>query len=197
MLGVRDIVTWRLVGPGDADGLQIYFRALSTRSRHNRFLGAISELPPDLLADFVEPGRGGATSVIATMPFDGCARIVGEARYAFHAETGRFEFGLSVDDRWRGRGIGAAMLDHLECRAARLGAARLFGDTLPANAAMIALARRAGFAVAGHPDDWKLLRLEKPVGIGPVALPCSRRPVAGVGSRAAEAASQAAAVSGP
>ena len=39
-------MTVRFVEPRDAEALQDYFRSLSTRSRYNRFLGAISELPP-------------------------------------------------------------------------------------------------------------------------------------------------------
>ena len=35
----------RFVEPDDAEALQGYFRALSVRSRYNRFLGAMSELP--------------------------------------------------------------------------------------------------------------------------------------------------------
>jgi hypothetical protein len=35
----------RFVEPGDAGALQAYIRSLTTRSRYNRFLGAISELP--------------------------------------------------------------------------------------------------------------------------------------------------------
>ena len=40
-------LTVRFVEPRDAEALQAYFRSLSTRSRYNRFLGAISELPAD------------------------------------------------------------------------------------------------------------------------------------------------------
>ena len=38
-------LTVRFVEPRDAEGLQAYFRSLSVRSRYNRFLGAMSELP--------------------------------------------------------------------------------------------------------------------------------------------------------
>ena len=100
----------RLVEPDDAEALQGYFRGLTTRSRYNRFFGAMSELPRDLLAHFVRAGEDDRFSAIATMAIDGHKTIVGEARYAFDAGTDSFEFGLSVDDRWQGRGIGAALL---------------------------------------------------------------------------------------
>ena len=47
----------RFVEPGDADALQGYFRALTTSSRYNRFLGATSELPPSELFGFTMSAR--------------------------------------------------------------------------------------------------------------------------------------------
>ena len=163
----------RFVEPGDAGALQAYIRSLTTRSRYNRFLGAISELPQTLLEHFVHVGEDERFSVIATMMIDGHETIVGEARYAFDADTGSFEFGLSVDDRWQGQGIGSALLGNLECRAAAFGSKRLFGDTLRSNEAMIALARKSGFAFTHNPDDWKLVRFEKHVDAAPLEIPCA------------------------
>src|SRR5882757_10024600 len=105
-----DAVTVRFVEPRDAEELQNYFRSLSTSSRYNRFLGAMSELPQGLLDRFTHVGPDAGFTVIATMRVDGFETIIGEARYAFHADSGSFEFGLSIDDRWQGHGIGAALL---------------------------------------------------------------------------------------
>jgi GNAT superfamily N-acetyltransferase len=105
------------------------------------------------------------------MTIDGRESIVGEARYGF--ESGSFEFGLSVDDRWQGHGIGSALLKNLECRAAALGAARLFGDTLRSNEAMIGLARKSGYGFAPSPGDWKLVRFEKHIDVEPRDIPCA------------------------
>ena len=163
----------RLVEPDDAEGLQAYFRGLTTRSRYNRFFGAISELPRGLLAHFVRAGEDDRFSAIATMAMDGHETIVGEARYAFDAGTDSFEFGLSVDDRRQGHGIGAALLGNLQCRAAAFGAKRVFGDTLRSNLAMIGLARKSGFAFTHNPSDWKLLRFEKQIALAPQDIPCA------------------------
>ncbi|MFY9957355.1 GNAT family N-acetyltransferase [Bradyrhizobium sp.] len=164
-------VTVRFAEPRDAEELQEYFRSLSTRSRYNRFLGARSELSRTELDHFVHVGEADSFSVIATMLIDGFETIVGEARYAF--ATGSFEFGLSIDDRWQGHGIGSALLKNLECRAAALGAERLFGDTLRSNDVMIALARKSGFAFTHNPDDWKLVRFEKHIDVEPKDIPCA------------------------
>ena len=117
-------LTVRFVEPRDAEALQGYFRSLTTRSRYNRFLGAISELPRTELYRFTHVGEDERFTVIATMTIDGHETIVGEARYAFDAGTDSFEFGLSIDDRWQGQGVGSALLRNMECRAAAFGARR-------------------------------------------------------------------------
>ena len=166
-------LTVRFVEPRDGQALQGYFRALTVRSRYNRFLGAMSELPQSVLAHFTHVGEDDRFSVIATMDVDGFETIVGEARYAFDADTDSFEFGLSIDDRWQGQGIGAALLKNMECRAAAFGASRLFGDTLRSNEAMIGLARKSGFAFTNSPGDWKLVRFEKHIDVAPQDIPCA------------------------
>jgi RimJ/RimL family protein N-acetyltransferase len=166
-------LTVRFLEPQDAGALRSYFRSLTTSSRFNRFLGAISELPQTLLEHFIHVGEGERFSVIATMMSDGVETIVGEARYAFDAAADSFEFGLSIADRWQGQGIGSALLGNLQCRAAAFGATHLFGDTLRSNGAMIALARKAGFHFTHHPDDWKLLRFEKQIVLAPEEIPCA------------------------
>ncbi|MGJ4915516.1 GNAT family N-acetyltransferase [Bradyrhizobium oligotrophicum] len=154
-------VRLRFVTPDDAEALQSYVRSLSQRSRHKRFLGALNELPKTVLEDFVALGRNDRYSLIATMDHDGVDGIVAEARYAFDRGTGRVEFGLSVHDRWQGHGIGPALIANLDGRALALGGVTLSGDALPTNDVMIALARKAGFTIKPHADDWTLVRFEK------------------------------------
>jgi GNAT superfamily N-acetyltransferase len=163
----------RFVEPRDAEALQDYFRALSVRSRYNRFLGAMSELSATELDHFIHAGESDRFSVIAVMGIDGVDTIVGEARYGFEAGTASFEFGVSIDDRWQGHGIGTALLKNLECRAAAFGATRLFGDTLRSNDVMIGLARKSGFDFMPSPGDWKLVRFEKHIGVAPEKIPCA------------------------
>jgi len=166
-------VTVRFVEPRDAEELQAYFRSLTVRSRYNRFLGAMSELSKTELDHFIHAGEDDRFSVIAVMSIDGFETIVGEARYGFEADTASFEFGLSVDDRWQGQGIGSALLRNLQCRAAAFGAKRLFGDTLRSNDVMIDLARNSGFAFTNSPGDWKLVRFEKQIDVAPQDIPCA------------------------
>jgi GNAT superfamily N-acetyltransferase len=184
-------LTVRFVEPEDASALQSYFRSLTVRSRYNRFLGAMSELSRTELDHFIHVGEGDRFSVIAVMTIDGIETIVGEARYAFDADAASFEFGLSIEDRWQGQGVGSALLRNLECRAAAFGAKHLFGDTLRSNDVMIGLARKSGFAFRPSPGDWKLVRLEKHVGLAPQEIPCASWRLAATASAEIAAASLA------
>lgn len=156
-----DVITLRFAELSDADALQSYFRGLSAQSRYNRLMGAASELPAGQLDRFIHVGEDDGFSLVATTRRDGVEVIIGEARYAVDEESNSIEIGLSVDDMMQGQGIGAALLDNLECRAAALGADHLLGDTLRSNDAMLALARKAGFSFAPTPGDWKQIRFEK------------------------------------
>ena len=175
----------RFVEPRDAEALQNYYGSLTTHSRYNRFLGAMRELPKSLLDNFIHVGEAEQFTVLATMIVDGFETIVGEARYAFHAENSSIEFGLSIDDRWQGQGIGKALLKNIECRAASFGAERLYGDTLRSNDAMISLARKSGYAFANSPGDWKLVRFEKNLDVEPQDIPCASWRLAAIARQAA------------
>jgi GNAT superfamily N-acetyltransferase len=166
-------VAVRFVEPADADALQAYVRSLSETSRYNRFFGAVAGLPPGELEKSIHSGDGNLFTVAAVTRLDGGESIVGEARYKIDASSDRFEFGLSVIDHWQGHGLGRALLASLECRAAALGARSIFGDTLRSNAAMIGLARKAGYAFGQTPYDWKAVRFEKPIDSTPDKIPCA------------------------
>jgi hypothetical protein len=38
---------------------------------------------------------------------------------------------------------------------------------------MIGLARKSGFNFIRHPDDWKLVRFEKPIDVAPQEIACA------------------------
>ena len=165
-------LTVRFLVPGDADALQSYFRALSQNSRYRRLMGAANELAPSELDKATHVGAQNIFAVVAEINVDGADVIVGEARYAFDPLSMSAEFGISIDDRFQGQGIGAAMLANLECRTAALGATRLIGDTLRNNEPMIALARKLGFNFTTTPGDWKQVRFEKRLSSAVADIPC-------------------------
>ncbi len=179
-----EVITLRFADLADADALQSYFRGLSSGSRYNRLMGAASELPAGQLDRFTHVGEDDGFTLVATTKRDGVEKIIGEARYAIDDESNDLEIGLSVDDTMQGRGIGAALLGNLACRAAALGAGRLFGDTLRSNDAMLALARKAGFAFVPTPGDWKQIRFEKKTALAPDDIPCASWRLAAIAASA-------------
>jgi GNAT superfamily N-acetyltransferase len=145
----------------DAEALRSHVRALSTRSRHNRYLGGVNELPSTEVARLLG-GVGGTVFPLVADMLDGDRRaMVGEAVYAIDRAAGTAEFALSVRDEWQGRGVGTALLGAIAVRAARTGAALLHGETLRGNDAMLALAARVGAVEVRHRGDPRLIRIER------------------------------------
>lgn len=156
-------VTVRSLVADDASGLQAYVRALSEASRYSRMLGAARELPAGELRRAFETDIDHHSLVLTTVR-NGEEHIIGEARLSHDIVADDVEVSLSIADSWQGRGLGRALLDHLQERAARFGTVTMFGDTLRSNAAMIGLARDSGFALMPTPGDWRLVRFYKVVG---------------------------------
>ena len=163
----------RAVRSSDGDALQTYVRALSPQSRYNRFLGAASELPPSELArTLAANGRDTLTLLLASAA-ENRETIVGEARVALSCAERAGEFGMSIADDWRRLGLGSALLEHIERRAAAEGIELLFGDTLRTNEAMIGLARGCGFSL-GPGFEARLVRIEKRLEDAAPDLPCRK-----------------------
>jgi acetyltransferase len=167
-------LTLRFVEPKDADTLQSYFRKLSGPSRHNRLMGAASELPPQELAKSTHSGEHHIFAAIAELEDDSEDIVVAEVRYAFDPVQQVVEFGISTDDRFHGRGIATAILSNLECRAAALGARQVFGETLRNNEQMIGLARKLGYRFVAAPHDWRQVRFEKALSRDAGEIPCDQ-----------------------
>ena len=160
-LRTGEVVTVRFVEPGDVEPLRRYFGALSARTHYNRFLGATRELPRSEFERMLHTGEGSHFAVVAEIGAGDAKTIIGEARYVLDPEAHAVEFGISVADDWHGTGAGSALLTNLECRAAALGAERIFGDALNTNAEMRGLAKRRGYRFSHPPGDWTLVRFTK------------------------------------
>jgi GNAT superfamily N-acetyltransferase len=115
-------VTIRAVHRQDADALQAYFRGLSGESRYRRFLGALTELTPRQLARLVAMDGPDELALLAFADTGGTSCLVGEAVLATMPGSTRSEMALSVADAWQRRGVGAALVRDLECRARMRGA---------------------------------------------------------------------------
>ena len=169
----RDIrLALRPVRSSDGDVLQRYVQELSPQSRYNRFLGAISELPASELARALAANGRDTLTLLLTSTAEDRETVVGEARVALSCGERAGEFSMSIADGWRHLGVGSALLEEIERKAAADGIEWLFGDTLLTNEGMIALARSRGFRLNAGIEP-RLVRIEKLLDAAP-DLPCRK-----------------------
>ncbi len=161
MVASLEGVTLRPIEPRDAVILQSYVRRLSAESRYNRFFGALQELSAAELDRVTHLDQTHHIGLLVESSSDGTPVMIGEARYAPSADGSEGECALSVAEGWRRQGIGTLLLAEIECRARRLGVQLLGADILRSNEAMKALARKAGFSMAGVPRDARLVHIVK------------------------------------
>jgi acetyltransferase len=173
--GARVVV--RPVLPQDAELTAAFFRGLSHASRYDRFLSPMREPTPELLAHFTRVDYADHLALVAEVFADGRETVIAEARYVRLADGRSAEFAVSVAEPWQGQGLASLMLSKLACRAAAAGVTRLTGETLATNQRMIALARKAGFALRPSPGGASLLVMEKLTGPGAFDRPCGETAV--------------------
>jgi GNAT superfamily N-acetyltransferase len=165
----------RPVRPQDADALQTHFRGMSDENRYRRFLGALAELTASQLARLVAMEGPHELALLAFAESGDTSRLVAEAVLASTAGSARSEFALSVADAWQRKGIGAALLADLECRARMRGARYLYGDVLRTNIAMKNLARKAGYTLQSPFTDARLIEIVKELAMTAPDPPCRER----------------------
>lgn len=137
----------RPILPQDSDGEQAFVMGLSPASRYRRFHVGLHALPADVLRRLTEIDHRSHVALVAQPLVDDEVAdeppIVADARYV-RLEESSAEFGIAVDDRWQGRGLGRLMLRKLARHAARHGIRQLHGDVLADNTPMISLLRSIG-----------------------------------------------------
>jgi GNAT superfamily N-acetyltransferase len=151
----------RAVLPHDGERLQDYVRGLSSESRRNRFLGALNEFAPARLEELIRMRGPRQVLLLALAQIGSKLQMVAEAMLVIAPNSERGEIALSVADKWQRRGLGSALIRHLEARARRVGARYLFGDVLRTNTAMKSLARKSGYSICSPFTDARLVEIVK------------------------------------
>ena len=143
--------------PDDADLVIALGKALSPASLYQRFLNGGIKRNPRLLDRLLKVDFTRDLALIATTTVAGEETPIGVARYARpDDDMDAADIAITVADAWHGRGIGRRLLHKLVQHASAHGIARLTGDVLATNVAMLALARASGFRVTLHPDEGHL-----------------------------------------
>jgi len=153
VLALRDgtRVATRPIRPEDALLEKQFFDGLSRKSRYQRFLNQMAQLPPQLLARFTQLDYDRELALVALAPDR--REFIGVGRYAPNSDGETAEFALTVSDAWQGRGVGRALLERL-CECARAAGYRaLNGQILHANREMLELSARLGFIQSGRDGE--------------------------------------------
>jgi acetyltransferase len=144
-------VAVRAMRPEDAELEKRFVSGLSERSRYQRFMQHLSQLPPKMLERFTQLDYDRELALVALHPDRG--EFIAVGRYAPNADGTTAEFALTVADAWQGKGLGRALLDRLCRAAADAGYQALYGHMIRGNHDMLDLARRLGFEESGRDAD--------------------------------------------
>jgi len=147
-------MTLRPIRPEDASALQDMVRALSAESRYLRFMHAMNDLSPLLLAQFTKLDYDRAMAFVAD---PGDAKLAGVAQYSLDRDGAGGEFAITVADDWQGHGLATRLMTLLIEHAREHGLSRLWGDVLRNNVAMHALMKRLGFTARASREDRELM----------------------------------------
>jgi len=140
-------ITIRPIRAEDLGREQEFVEALSANTRYQRLMStrrpSIEELRRLTDIDWRRE-----FALVATALVERRERFVGVARFVRLSSAGDAEGAIVLSDDWQGRGLGTRLLASLVAAAQHRGVCRLIGTTLSANSAMLALARKLGFALA-------------------------------------------------
>ena len=153
------VLAVRPVTGADEPLLEEFFDRVSEQDRRFRFLTAYRHVGHEQLVRLVEVDHFRVESWIA---FDeGTGQVVGTAMLACDNPLDTGEIAISVCSKWRGKGVGWALLDLLAAEAQRRGLRRVIAIEDRENHAAIELEREKGFTPHPVEGDPTLIMLEK------------------------------------
>ena len=153
----------RPVRPEDAEGEQSFVRSLSTEARRMRFMGAISELTPEMLARFTQIDYDREMALLATIEENGKPVQQGVARYTINPDGESCEFAVVVQDNQQHRGIGTRLMQTLIDAAREHRLTKIEGKVLAENTKMLQLMTELGFEQRTDPEERSVVLVERQV----------------------------------
>ena len=143
----------RPIRPEDAEMELEFVRRLSETSRYLRFMNALRELSPAMLARFTQIDYDRDMAFIALQMEDVPGRQVGVVRYVSNPDGSSCEFAMAVADTWQGKGLGTILLTVLIEAALESSLEVMVGCVLAHNHKMLDLCEGLGFSIADDPAD--------------------------------------------
>lgn len=144
-------VLLRPIRPEDAALEQAFIATLSPATMRLRFLAALRELTPEMLARFTQIDYVREMALIAIDEATG--RQVGVVRYVTMPDGRSCEYAIVVADAWQGKGLGRVMMARLVAVARERGLKSMVGFVLSDNVSMERLCTSLGFASEPEPGE--------------------------------------------
>jgi len=132
---------------------QAFVRSLSEQSKYFRFMQAIDELSPQMLARFTQIDYSREMALIAAVQLGREEKQIGVARYSINPYGRSCEFAIVVADEWQRQGIAHLLMQQLLTAARGHGLQIMEGDVLAANNDMLTLATKLGFNISNKGED--------------------------------------------
>jgi acetyltransferase len=142
----------RPLKPEDAELEQTFVRGLSSETKYFRFMSALRELPPSLLAKLTQIDYDRELALIATIEREGTLVEIGVCRYSTNADGESCEFAIVVADDFQHSGVGRKLMETLIGCAREGGLKTMKGVFLSDNERMLRFVRNIGFIISPDPE---------------------------------------------
>lgn len=143
----------RPLKPEDAEMQQAFVRKLSAETRYFRFMSALRELPPSLLAKLTQIDYDREIAFIALNEAAEGPEQTGICRFATNPDGDSCEFAIVVADAWQHSGLGRILMERLIAAAKDKNLKTMKGVFLKSNERMLRFVQHLGFVLHADPED--------------------------------------------
>lgn len=156
-------LTIRPIRPEDAESEREFVRGLSSKTKQLRFMHAMSELTPTMLARFTQIDYDREMALIAVTEENGVQVQQGVARYLINKDDTSCEFAAVVSDQMQHQGVGTLLMKALIAAAKEHGLKRIEGTVLADNSAMLQLMNDLGFGIVPSCEERGIMDVSRKI----------------------------------
>lgn len=151
----------RPIRPEDAQSERNFVRDLSDQAKKFRFMHALNELSPAMLARFTQIDYDREMALVAFTLENEKPVQQGVARYSINQDDASCEFAIVVSHKRQNQGIGTRLMNALMDAARGHGLTTMEGTVLSDNNAMLLLMDELGFSRERSTEDAHLIVVER------------------------------------
>lgn len=151
----------RPIRPEDAQSERNFVRDLSDQAKKFRFMHALNELSPAMLARFTQIDYDREMALVAFTVENDKPVQQGVARYSINQDDASCEFAIVVSHKRQNQGIGTRLMHALMDAARGQGLTTMEGTVLSDNKAMLILMDELGFTRERSKEDAHLIVVQR------------------------------------